>query len=91
MSNFRLSAAGISVAGFTVISPTLVNATLNVQAATAPGQKTITLTTGGTSNTVGFAVVSPTLTSIAPNSGTAGSIVNVTLSGSNLTGITAVN
>ena len=82
----------ITVTGFTVVNATTITATLNIGATTTVGAKNFSVTTpGGTSNTVSFTVTAaakPALTSIAPASGVRGGSVNVTLTGTNLTGAT---
>jgi hypothetical protein len=71
-----------------------VTATFAIPAGAALTARTVSITTpGGTSGTVTFTVIAPpppTLTSIAPTQGTHGTNVPVTLTGTNLTGVTAV-
>jgi uncharacterized protein YjbI with pentapeptide repeats len=82
--------AGITATGL-VATANQVTATLAI-AATAPvGPQTISVTTpGGDSGTVTFTVLplAPTLAAIAPALGVTGTIVPVTLTGTNLTGAT---
>ena len=74
------------------VAGTQATASLTISAATTLGVKNFSVTTPiGTTNTVTFTVVGPTLTSIAPTSGLRGTSVPVTLTGTNLTGATAVN
>jgi len=76
----------------TVVNDTTVTATLTTTGATVLGAKNLSVTTPiGTTGTVTFTVVGPTLTSIAPTSGLRGTSVNVNLTGTGLTGATAVN
>ncbi len=77
--------SGITVSNVTVASSTQITATLTLAANATLGPSSISVTTSaGTSNTVPFTVNAavPTLTSVAPNSGTQGTAVNVTLAGS---------
>ncbi|WP_460504358.1 IPT/TIG domain-containing protein, partial [Hymenobacter agri] len=77
-----------TAATFTVNSGTQITAT--VPPGTITGNVTVT-TPGGTSNAVPFTVLppAPTLSSLSPNSGTVGTSVIIT--GTNLTGATAVS
>jgi Concanavalin A-like lectin/glucanases superfamily/HpiC1 cyclase/MBG domain/Bacterial Ig-like domain/Cep192 domain 4/WD40-like Beta Propeller Repeat len=67
---------GITVASLTVNSPTSAVAVLNIDAAAAPGARTVTLTTGSEVATLtnGFTVTAgtPALLSVNPNSGVQG-------------------
>ncbi|WP_406278364.1 IPT/TIG domain-containing protein [Nocardia sp. NBC_00881] len=78
-------------ASYTVVSDTRITA---VVPARTTGAVTVTATTtGGTSNGVVYTYAAvPTLTSVAPNSGstTGGTTLTLTLTGTNLTGTTAV-
>jgi len=86
------SAPNITVSSFTAVNATTVTATFNIAAATAPGAKTVTVTTPtGTTNAETFTVLAPTVTALSPNSGTRGTSVNVTFTGTNLTGATGVS
>jgi len=81
-----VSGSGVSASNVSVVSATQITATLVIGAATAPGTYNLSVTTtNGTSNTVPFTVstAAPTLTALTPNSGTQGSAVNVTLTGTN--------
>ena len=70
---------------------TSVSANCTISAASTLGARTVTVTTpGGTSNTVAFTVTGPALLSIAPIAGARGKVVPVTLTGTDLTGATAV-
>jgi hypothetical protein len=80
----------------TIVAPTptatTVNANCAITATAALTARTVSVTTpGGTSNTVTFTLQGATLSSIAPTSGFRGTTVAVTLTGTNLTGATAVN
>ena len=86
--------SGVTVSSFTVVSNTQITATLAI-AATA-STTTISVTNpNGASNAVTLgivpALISPTLVGIAPSSKPAGTSVNVTLTGTSLTGATAIN
>jgi len=87
--------AGVTVSGLTVVSDTQVNANFAIAVGAAGTARNVTVTApGGTSNPVGFTVViprAPTLTSIAPPAGVRGTVVVVTLTGTNLTGASALN
>jgi hypothetical protein len=86
-----VSGTGVTVGSFTVVNSTSITATLNITAGASLTARTVSVTTaGGTSNNVTFTVVGSTLTSIAPNTGVRGTSVPVTLTGTNLTGATAV-
>ncbi|HMC61368.1 MAG TPA: hypothetical protein VKJ01_19415, partial [Candidatus Solibacter sp.] len=83
-----ISGTGVTVTGVTVASSTQIAATVNIIAGAAVGARNASVTTaGGTSNLVTFTVTAgtplPTLTSVSPSSGTQGSAVNVTLTGTN--------
>ncbi|MFI8236024.1 beta strand repeat-containing protein [Streptomyces sp. NPDC085866] len=79
----------VAAVSFTVVSATQITATAP-QGAAGPVNVTVT-TSGGTSNSLSYTyVATPTLTGLAPSQGpTSGGSV-VTLTGSNLTGATAV-
>jgi len=91
------SAITVSGLGVTCSNPTVVNATTATSTCTIAGNATLSArnvsitTPGGISNTVTFTVLSPTLTSVAPNTGVQGTVVNVTLTGTGLANATAVN
>src|ERR1019366_441533 len=84
----------VTVSNITVLSATQIAATLTIAAGAATGARNITVgTSAGTSGPVTFTVNSaplPTLASIAPVSGSTGSSVPVTLTGTNfISGATA--
>jgi hypothetical protein len=86
----------INVTGFTVNSDTTITANLVISSGAATGVRNIAVVTpNGTTNTVGFTVNAPantpSLSSINPTTGLRGTSVNVTLTGSHLTGATSVN
>jgi hypothetical protein len=90
-----VNAVGITVSNVSVnAAGTQITATFNI-AANATTQFISVTNANGTSNSVTFGIV-PTLTSIAtspatsPTSGVAGQSVNVTLTGTSLTGATAI-
>ncbi|MFI9649340.1 IPT/TIG domain-containing protein [Streptomyces sp. NPDC052040] len=80
---------GTAAISFIVISPTQITA---VAPARAAGAVTVTVTTpGGTSNSLTFTyVVAPALASISPGQGPVAGGTVVTLTGTNLSGATAV-
>jgi hypothetical protein len=83
--------AGLTVSGVTVVNSTTINATLTSTLTAALGARNISVTTpGGTSGTVPFTVTGPVLAGIAPNTGARGTSVPVTLSGTGLTGASAI-
>jgi hypothetical protein len=98
----NVTLAGSNLSGATINAPTgitvsnvttstgSITATFAISATATVGLQSVTVTAGGvTSNGVGFTInPAPSLSSISPNSGTQGGTVNVTLSGSNLTGAT---
>jgi hypothetical protein len=86
------NAANIIVSNVQAVNDNTVTATFTVTGPTVPGAKNVTVTTPTVNtNAVTFTVTRPTLTSITPNAGLAGSpAFAVTLSGSGLTGTTAV-
>jgi hypothetical protein len=89
-----VSGGGIGVSGISVVSDTSVTATFTISAGAAGGARNVTVTAlGGTSNAVAFTVLVPPgdLTSISPNAGARGTAVPVILTGTALTGTTAVN
>src|SRR5882762_760981 len=93
----NVSGTLVTVSNIVVVSGTSVTATFTIASTAALGARTVSVTTpGGTSNTVTFTVVAPTptptLTSISPASGARGTLLlPVTLTGTNLTGATAVS
>jgi hypothetical protein len=91
-SAVTVSGTGITVSAITVVNPTTVTATFTISGTATLSARTVSVTTpGGTSGTVTFTVQAPpTLTSIAPNTGARNTVVPVTLTGTNLTGTTAV-
>jgi hypothetical protein len=96
---------GFSISNVVVVSATSITATFTASTGAAIGNVNIdVVTAGGASNTLPFAITGPVLTSIAsclatdtppactgPASGTRGTAIPVTLTGSGLTGTTAVN
>jgi hypothetical protein len=86
---------GVTVSGITVVNSTTVTATFTIAGNAGIATRNVSVTTpGGTSNTVAFAVTAPpppTLTSVTPNTGTRGSTVPVTLSGTNFVNGLTIN
>ncbi len=84
-------AGGVTITGVTVVNSTTITATITSTGTAALGARNITVTTpGGTSNAVTFTVKAAVLTSIAPNTGARGASIPVTLTGTGLTGTTAI-
>ena len=85
----------ISVTGINASSNTQATAYFNISQYASSGDQTVVVTTpGGLSNSVTFTITQasgPTLTSIVPNSGAPGATVPVTISGTNLTGVTGIS
>jgi MBG domain (YGX type)/Bacterial Ig domain len=72
-------------------SSTTVTASLNISTTATVGTANISVVTSiGNTGTQPFTVQGPTLTSISPNSGVRGTTVPATLTGTNLTGASAV-
>jgi hypothetical protein len=86
-----VSGGGITVT-ITGVSPTAVTAQFVIASNAVAGPRNVTVTTPQGSNTLtgGFTVQGPSLTSISPTTGVRGTSVPVTLTGTNLTGATAV-
>jgi hypothetical protein len=83
-------AGGITVSGVTTSAGT-VTATFTISAGAATGARSVTVSdAAGTSNAETFTVLGPTVTGITPVSGTRGTTVAVTITGTQLTGATAV-
>src|SRR5580765_2799603 len=83
-----LSGAGITVSSTTVVSATQITATFTIAGNAATGAQNVTVTTSaGTSGAQAFTVnlnlAPPTLTSISPNNGAQGQSVPVMLTGTN--------
>ena len=83
----------ISVTNFAVVNNTTVTATLNLGCATVLGTHILTVTTPLGTPSVTFTVTAPvpTLTLISPLTGTQGTFVPVTLTGSGLTCASSVS
>jgi hypothetical protein len=97
-SNFQSGATvaiggtGVTAGNVAVISSTQITAVFTIAASAATGARSVTVTTAaGTSAPQSFTVTAatapgpPTLTSLNPNSGSRGTVLNVTLSGTNFT------
>jgi len=84
---------GFSISNVVVASATSITATFTSTTGTPIGSVNIgVVTPGGASNTLPFAINGPVLTSISPTSAMRGTAsVPVTLTGSGLTGTTAIN
>ena len=82
---------GITVTGTTVVNSTTITTNFVIATAAGLGPHNVRVTTpGGNSGTLPFTVTGATLTSISPVSGVRGTVVDVTLTGTNLTGATSV-
>src|SRR6202023_2998945 len=91
-----VSGTGVTVPSFTAVNSTTITAnfTITANAALTPTRNVSVTSSGGTSNAVTFTVQTPplgTLSKISPSSGSRGSSVHVTLTGTNLGGATGVN
>jgi hypothetical protein len=90
----NVTGTGVTVSNLVVVSATSVTATFTIGNTALTTARNVTVSTpGGVSNAVTFTVTAPpppTLTSIAPTSGARGTSVNVTFTGTNLTGAFAV-
>jgi hypothetical protein len=87
-STVNVSGSNITVSNVSVdASNNTITATFVIAGAAATGVRTVSVTTGGhTTNTVNFTVTAPpppTISSITPPSGTHGTLVPVTLAGTN--------
>jgi hypothetical protein len=86
-----VTGTGITIGAITVVNSGTITTTFTITATTPIGARNVSVTTeGGTSNTQTFTVMGPSLTSISPNAGELGTSVPVTLTGSGLTGATAI-
>jgi hypothetical protein len=92
-SDVRLG-TGIAVDSFGVINPEKITADITIVSGTATGPRNITVTTPGGSYTLpdGFTVTQalPTITSVSPDQDKQGATLNVTITGTNLTGANEV-
>jgi subtilisin family serine protease len=89
------SSSGITVTGIQSTS-TQVTCSVAIASSASTGSRSVTVTTaGGTSGaltfTVNQAILTPQITSLSPNSGAQGTTLNLTITGTNLDGATAVN
>ena len=86
-----VSGTGVTVGAITAVNSTTITATFTIAATATISARNVSVTTSsGTSNTQAFTVLGPVLTSITPNTGERGTSVPVTLTGSGLTGATAI-
>jgi hypothetical protein len=90
----NISGTGVTVNTIVVVSNTQITANFVIAVTAATTARNITVSTpGGLSNAVAFLVTAPpppTLTSVTPTQGVRGTAVNVTFTGTNLTGATAI-
>ena len=85
--------ADIATNSFTVDSATQITANITIGGSAAAGLRDFSVTTpGGTATSInGFTVLTlPTITSASPNVADQGETTNVTIAGTNLSGVTAV-
>ena len=95
-SQVRLQGGGLTQSNIVVVSPTQITATYNISSSTTIGaHNTWIVTSAGSSNMLTFAVTAaksaPTLTSISPSTGSQGSSVPVTLTGTGFVAPLTVN
>jgi hypothetical protein len=92
VNTVSVDGTGVSASNVTVVNDTTVTATLTISGTATRSARNVTVTNnlGQTSNAVTFSVVAPTLSSISPNTGVRGTIVPVTLTGTNLTSATGI-
>ncbi|MDD4924267.1 MAG: IPT/TIG domain-containing protein [Dehalococcoidales bacterium] len=85
---------GISVNSFTVVSSNRIDANITITPGTATGGRNVTVTTPGGSFTYpdSFTVKQalPVITSVEPNQGRQGETLNITITGSNFTVVSAI-
>jgi hypothetical protein len=82
---------GFTISGVPVVTATSINVTFLVASTVAAGPQSITVTgPGGTSNAVAFKIL-PALLSITPVTARAGAVTTVSMLGTSLAGVTAVN
>jgi large repetitive protein len=87
-----VSGSGVKVGTTTVVNSTTITTTFEISDTAGLTARTIKVTTaGGASNTETFTVLGPTLTSISPDTGEQTTSFLVTLTGTGLTGATAIN
>jgi len=96
-ATLNIAGSGVTASGVTVTSSTQINATFNVAANASTGTHNISVSmSNGTTSAVGFTVNASSgggslpLSSISPSSGKTGTSVKVTLTGKNLTGLSAI-
>src|ERR1700693_4438592 len=95
-ATINLSGTGITPSGLTVMNSTTITATFTIAANAPLGAQNVSVTTaGGTSGTVAFTVNStpppPTLASVRPSSDAQGTIIGVTLTGTNFIAGATIN
>ena len=85
--------ADITTNGFTVDSATQITANITIGGAATPGYRDVSVTTpeGTDTEANGFTVVAvPTMTSVSPSQAVQGETLSVTITGTNLLGVTTV-
>ena len=83
------TAPNVTVTNVVVVDDDTITATLVLRPNIAAGGINLTVTNPNGSGTVAFTVVRPAVTKITPSSGTHGTTVNVTLTGTNLATVTS--
>jgi uncharacterized protein (TIGR03437 family) len=90
-ATLTVSNPAVTVGNVAVVSPTQINAVLNIPATASAGPATLTVSTlAGAGGPASFTIVPPVplLSSVVPAGAPAGSSVNITLNGSYLAGAT---
>ena len=85
--------AGVSTNSYTVDSANQITAGISIAAGATPGLRDVTVTTPGGTDTLtgGFTVMTmPSISAVSPTEADQGASLPVTITGSNLTGVSAV-
>ncbi|MBP8273159.1 MAG: SBBP repeat-containing protein [Acidobacteria bacterium] len=94
-TNISVSGSGVTVSDANFVTATQMTASLVIDAMASLGGRTLTATTpdGAVSGGQTFTVTAPVpvLVSLSPSQGSIGSAVEVTLTGTNMSGVTSVN
>jgi hypothetical protein len=86
-----VSGTGVTVSNFTKVNANTITATFTITTGAGTGARTVTVQTPGGSPTTSFTVTATALAAISPASARRGGpAVNVTLTGSHLTGTTSL-
>jgi hypothetical protein len=86
--NVNVSGAGVAVSNLVVVNATTLTCTFTINGASPAGARDVTVVVGGQQGVLvgGFTITlppAPTVTSVTPNSGARGAVVNVTITGTN--------